>query len=304
MRSSGLSVRLILYALIGSLLVHGMVFSVPSTVSAQTRELLVGIEPEHNIFDQVENYRALSAYLSEKVDVQIKLTIMSRYGEITKRFKSLHLDGAFLSSYTAALSINELGLKPVASPVGHGGESTSRGYIIVREDSGIQTVADMQGKSIVYVDPASTEGYVFPLSQLNKNGITDPDGYFSRSSFAGSHASTVFAVLDSRADIGAVKDTAYLKLIQKDRSIENELSVIATSPGVPETTLCVRSDLDPDLQQNLESVLLNMDKNDQGKKVLKKFGALRFVKTGKDDFKVILKMAGEAGINLSIPGSR
>ena len=299
-----MSARLKLYSIVISVFVYIVVFSAQSTVSAQTRELLLGVEPEHNIFDQVENYRTLSKYLSDKLDVQINLTIMSRFGEITKRFKTLHLDGAFLSSYTAALSIHELGLEPVASPVALGGESTSRGYIIVRKDSGIKTISDMKGKSIVYVDSASTEGYVFPLSQVNKNGTNDPDGYFSHSSFSGSHASAIFAVLDSRADIGAVKDTAYMKVVKKDPSIENELTVIATSPDVPETTLCVRSELDVDLRQKLEKALLNMDKNDQGKKVLENIAALRFVKTGKDNFGIITKMAGEAGITLSVSGNR
>lgn len=300
-----MSARLKLYSIVFSVfVVFIVVFAAQSTVSAQTRELLLGIEPEHNIFDQVENYRTLSAYLADKLDVKINLTIMSRYGEITKRFKSLHLDGAFLSSYTAVLSIHELGLEPVASPVGLGGESTSRGYIIVRKDSGIKTISDMKGKSIVYVDPASTEGYVFPLSQVIKKGTDDPDRYFSRSSFSGSHASVIFAVLDSRADIGAVKDTAYMKQVKKDPSIENELTVIAASPDVPETTLCVRSDLAADLRQNLEKVMLNMHENDQGKKVLENIAALRFVKTGKDDFEIITKMAGEAGIDLSVSGNR
>ncbi|HHO49170.1 MAG TPA: hypothetical protein ENN06_12100 [Desulfobacteraceae bacterium] len=76
----------------------------------QPDELLLGIEPEHNIFDQMERYRLLAAYLSDQLGVQVKLTIMSRYGEVIKRFKSLRLDGAFLTSYTAHLGIKELNL--------------------------------------------------------------------------------------------------------------------------------------------------------------------------------------------------
>ena len=100
-------------------------------VFGQEQEILLGIEPEHNIFDQVERYRLLARYLSEQLGIKVDLTIMSRYGEVIKRFRAKRLDGAFLSSYTATMGIQELNLEPVVSPVNFTGESTSHGYIFV-----------------------------------------------------------------------------------------------------------------------------------------------------------------------------
>lgn len=260
----------------------------------QTEELLIGIEPEHNIFDQVERYRSLAEYLSDQLGVKVNLTIMSRYGEVIKRFRARKLDGAFLSSYTATLGIQELGLLPLVSPVNLNGESTSRGYLLVRNDSGIQDVTDMAGSSMVFVDPATMEGYLFPLAYLHRHGVTDTSSFFHRSYFSGSHASVIFAVLDGRADIGAAKDTVFRKLVSNDPTISQELRVIAESPQVPEVTLCVRSELDRDLREKLGAVLLYMEKTSRGKKVLKEFEALRFIKTGSADFDKVEEMALEA----------
>lgn len=268
--------------------------ALPAPATGQTEELLLGIEPEHNIFDQMERYRHLAAYLSDQLGVKVNLTIMSRYGEVIKRFKSLRLDGAFLTSYTATLGIRELGLEPVANPVNLRGETTSQGYIFVRKDSGIRNVVDMRGKSIVFVDPATMEGYLFPLAYLRQQGVTDFHRFFNRFYSAGSHASAIFSVLDGRADIGAAKNTVYGELVHHDPSIRQELDIIAQSPKVPEITLCMTNEIDKDLRARLSAVLLRMDTTSQGKKVLQQFRALRFVKANKADFAKIEEMAQEA----------
>lgn len=275
----------------------------PGSAADGPEELLLGIEPEHNIFDQMERHRHLAAYLSGQLDVKVKLTIMSRYGEVIKRFKSLRLDGAFLTSYTAHLGIRELDLEPVANPVNLNGESTSQGLIFVRQDSGIRDTKDMQGKSIVFVDPATMEGYLFPLAYFRQQGVTDSNRFFSRFYFSGSHASTIFAVLDGRADIGSAKNTVFNKLVKADPSISQELRIIARSPKVPEVTLCLRKELGPSIREKLSAALLNMDRTGEGKKVLAQFEALRFIPSNRSDFDIIEQMAQEARESIAEHGS-
>lgn len=270
-------------------------------VSHPMEEILIGIEPEHNIFDQMQRYRFLADYLSDQLGVKVRLTIMSRYGEVLKRFRGRNLDGAFLSSYTAVLGIREMGLRAIASPVNLNGESTSRGFVFVRKDSDMRNGTDFRQKSMVFVDPSSMEGYLFPLAYFHAQGMKDPAIFFSRYYFSGSHASTIFAVLDGRADIGAAKDTVYNRLVDNDPSIGMELEVLQQSAMVPETTLCVRSELDRDFREKLSAILLHMEKTSRGKKVLKQFEALRFIKTKNEDFSKIEEMARESGVPIADP---
>jgi len=303
MRLISLSARSFSRSLIACLLIC-LVFSaaIPVIAFGKPKELLFGIEPEHNIFNQMERYRYLADYLSDQLGVKVKLTIMSRYGEVIKRFKTLKLDGAFLTSYTATMGIKELHLEPVANPVNLSGESTSQGYIFVRKDSGISNILDMEGGNIVFVDPATMEGYLFPLAFLRQHGVKDINRFFQRYYFSGSHVSAIFAVLDGRADIGAAKDTFYSNLVKSDPSIEQELEIIARSPKVPEVTLCIKSGIDQDLREKLGRVLLHMDKTPDGIKVLQRFKAIRFIESKKADFVIIEKMAQRALGALTVHG--
>jgi phosphonate transport system substrate-binding protein len=160
----------------------------------------------------------------------------------------------------------------------------------------------MRGKSVVFVDKATTEGYVFAMALFRRHGVEDLDSYFNRHYFSGSHASAVFAVLDGRADVGSAKDTVYDQLVSRDRSIGSELSIIATSPPVPEVTLCIKSDLEPELLEKLRTSLLTMDQTIEGHRVLKKLAARRFVPANPDDFAVVSEMAEDAGVNMPSDG--
>ena len=42
---------------------------------------------------------------------------------------------------------------------------------IVRKDSGIKDFQDIKGKTVAFVDPSSTSGYLFPGAHLINEGI-------------------------------------------------------------------------------------------------------------------------------------
>lgn len=270
----------------------------PAGALGSTRELVIGIEPEHNIFTQMEKYGQLADYLTEKSGIPIRLTIMSRYGEVLQRFKALHLDGAFLNSYTATLAIDELGMEPIVRPINLAGGATAHGLIFTRRDSAIHRIAEMRGKSFAFVDPATTEGYLFPLALLKKHGVADIKTFFSHHFFTGSHASAISAVLDGRADLGVAKDRVYNITVTKDPSIAKELVILEESPPTPETTLCLKQDLPADLKKRLTDIILGMDQSSEGREVLKTIGLSRFTRAGKADFDIVRQMKKEAGLLL------
>ncbi|VAX29855.1 hypothetical protein MNBD_NITROSPIRAE02-1551 [hydrothermal vent metagenome] len=262
---------------------------------AEDRELLIGLIPEQNIFKQIERYKPLARYLSEKTGITVRLTILSRYGDIIDRFVQRGLDGAFFGDLTGALAIEKLYIEPVVRPVNLDGSTYSYGYIIVRNDSGIKTVADMRGKVLAFVDRATVTGYLFPLSYFRSHGVKNLNDFFSEFYFTGSHDSSVYAVLDGRADIGCVKNTIYNNLISRDPTIKTELRIIAKSPLMPESTLCLRKDLPEDIKKMIKEVLLTMDRNDEGRQILAKLQARRFIEASVEDFKPVYEMLKTVG---------
>jgi len=265
---------------------------------AVQQKLLIGLIPEMNVFKQKERFRLLGDYLSKKTGVEVKFTILSRYGNIIDRFTAENMDGAFFGSFTGALAIEKLGVVPLARPVNLDNTSSYRGYLFVRRDSKIRDVSGMKGKRMAFVEKATTAGYVFPLAYLKEQGVKDVDHFFSSSYFAGSHDAAIHAVLEGQADIGAAKHSIYDRVKIDDPRVARDLVIIAESPWVPSNGLCVRKGLNKGLQQKLKQALLDLDKDPEGVAVLQQFGALRFIDTTISDYRPVFEMAKKAGIDI------
>jgi phosphonate transport system substrate-binding protein len=186
----------------------------------------------------------------------------------------------------------------VARPVNLDGTSTYHGYIFVRKESGIRGAADMRGKRFAFVERATTAGYLFPLAYFRASGITDLQSYLGSSIFAGSHDAAILAVLNKEADIGAAKNTIYDQLAGENPRIEKELVILASSGVVPQNCLAVRKDLDPALREELQRVLIDMEKDPEGAEVLHRFGARGFIATGDRDYGYLYTLAKQVDIDL------
>jgi phosphonate transport system substrate-binding protein len=265
---------------------------------AATRILRIGLIPEQNLFHQINRYEPLAAYLSTRVGATVELKVLPRYGDVIDDFVSSSLDGAFLGSLSGALAIVRLDVEPLARPQRPDGSSTYHGVVFVRRDSGIATGADMKGKRFVFVDTMTTAGWLLPLHYFKTQGIDDYRSWFKEFYFAGTHDGAIFDVLKGRADVGAAKSTVFDELARDSSRISEELSILAASPEVPANGLFVRKGLDGTLKNRLKLALLSMDQDEEAGKVLRAFGASRFIESTPEDYTAVFEFAKSVGIDL------
>jgi phosphonate transport system substrate-binding protein len=81
----------------------------------------------------------------------------------------------------------------------------SKGYysvFYVLAKSPYKTIDDLKGKNLGLVDPNSTSGHNMPRYKLNQMDI-NPDTYFSKVQFIGSHENAVLALAQGTVDVAA-----------------------------------------------------------------------------------------------------
>lgn len=279
------------------LIIIALFFIFLSSVSYAV-ELTIGLIPEQNVFRQMQRYKPMGEYIEKKTGIKVNFTILSRYGNIIESFKIEKMDGAFWGSFTGALAINQLDIEPIARPLWLDGTSTYHGYIFVKKNGSIKGVADMKRKTIAFVEKATTAGYVFPMAYFRENDIKNIDSYFKEYYFAGSHDATIHAVLNDEADIGCAKNTIYNIVAKNDPRVKEELVILAESPVVPSNGLAIRKDLNSEIKKKLIDVLIKMHGDKEGKETLRKFGAVKFIQTTREDYKPVFDIARKAGIDL------
>ena len=261
--------------------------------------LLIGLIPEQNLFRQMERYEPLGEYLSRKTGTKVTFKILPRYGNIIDSFKSSGLDGAFFGSFTYTLAHAKVGVEVLARPVALDNTSTYYGMIFARKDSRIRTARDMKGKRFAFVDKATTAGYLLPLDYFHKYGISNYEEFLKEAYFTGTHEDAISDVLNRKADIGAAKNTVFQRLAMADPRIMKELVVLERSPDVPENALALRKDIDASVRDLLKESLLTMHLDPDGKKVLERFGALKFIETTNKEYDVVRKYAEDIHLNLA-----
>ncbi len=270
----------------------------PEAEAGREKTFLIGLIPEQNIFKQMERYEPLASYLSKKVGMKIRLTVLPRYGNIINNFVSTGLDGAFFGSFTYTLAHKKLGVEVLARPLSLDGTSTYHGLIFVRKDSGIKSIHQMAGKRFAFVDKATTAGYLLPLAYFQEHG-KDYRTFLKESYFTGTHEDAIFDVLNKKADVGAAKNTVYERVAASNDRIKKELVILERCPDVPENALAVRKDLDTPMKKKLKEALLTMHKDPEGMAILKVFGAQRFIETNETDYQPVYRYAEKIKLNLA-----
>jgi len=270
-------------------------------ITEATADLVIALLPERNVFEQKMKFLPLQGYLSEHLGIEVYFKLLDNYELIFTELLDGKVDGGFWGSMNGAIAQIRGGIEILARPVWLDGTSTYWGYIYTRKGTGITgDPKTWSGRSIAFVNKATTAGFLYPLSLLRQAGITaDPADYFSRAIFSGSHDASLLAVYQGDVDMGASKNTVFNEFIVKNPEIGESIIIVAESPEVPSNGLGVRPSLSEDLKERLKNILVTMHESPEGRETLRKFGAERFVETSFEDYRPVIDMAGQAGIDLA-----
>ncbi|HEX9244761.1 MAG TPA: phosphate/phosphite/phosphonate ABC transporter substrate-binding protein [bacterium] len=143
-----------------------------------------------------------------------------------------------------------------------------RAEIIAQANSGVNSLADLQGKRFAFVDPASTSGYLFPLAGLKKAAY-DPQKFFGQTVFAGSHNNVVLAVYQGRVDAGAVYEDARGSVQKTLPDVMQKVKVVWRSDPIPNDTVSLREGLPAEVKDRVTKALLRFSEQPAGLDALK-----------------------------------
>jgi phosphate/phosphite/phosphonate ABC transporter binding protein len=261
------------------------------------RKIVIALVPAINIVEQETRYRPLIQYLTRKSGIPMEVKYAPTYRAIVRDFSKKSFDGAFLGSFAYALVHNRTPLEVLARPE-ENGKSSYRGILFVRKDSRIKSFRDLRGKTFCFVDKATTAGYLFPLIYFKEHGIDRPDTFLKKIVYSGTHDASIKSVLNRDADAGVAKNLVFQDVSQEHPRVRRELEVLASSLPVPTNGLSVRKDVDWDMKEDLKRILLQMDQDTEGREVLKRFGADRFLPTSDGDYRNLYAMIKRLGLDL------
>ncbi|NRI65839.1 phosphate/phosphite/phosphonate ABC transporter substrate-binding protein [Rhodococcus sp. MS16] len=216
------------------------------------------------------------------------------YLGVVEAVRNGFVDVAVLSPFSAALAFKTGSVEPILA---WNGAPDPASYCLAKSDSTIQSVTDIKGHQVAFVDPGSTTGYFMPKAMMAEAGLTDGTDY--KSTFAGGHDSAVLALMNGNVDVACTARQLYTSFIAGGMFTADDVRIVGQSAPIPVgVSIVARSGLDSETRDAIKDNLPAMlSANPEASKILGVGGTY----TADPDFSVyepLVTIAEAAGVDL------
>lgn len=232
--------------------------AVAFTPALAAQPLTIGLIPAEDSQAMIESSRQVLDSLQKQLGMEVKPFVATDYNGVIEALRSKKLDVAYLGPFSYVLATSVADVEAFAVAVTKKtGQSAYKSVIIARKDSGLAKTADLKGRTFAFVDPTSASGHLFPKAGLLQAGY-DPESFFGRVIFSGSHDASILAVANKKVDAAAVADRILASAIAKGQVKQDDLEIVWSSNPIPESPMVWRKDLDPALKAKIAQALANV----------------------------------------------
>ena len=236
------------------------------------RPIVLAFTPSVESATIATNGAAIKSALERATGLAWKVTVMSSYAAQVEGMCSGAIDVGFFAPLQMTLLIGKQCGTPVLAALRKDDTgqlaTTYKSQILVRTDSGINSLADLKGKKFAFVDALSASGYVYPTLVIKNKTGQEPKTFFSQTIFAGGHPQAALAVYNKQVDGAATFIDARDSLVAANPDIKTATKVIETAGPIPNDGVALRKGFPDDLGKTVTQALIDYSKDTGGAKIL------------------------------------
>lgn len=272
----------------------GVAVSAMLVLPAAAGELVMGLIPAENNEEMIKQFEPMRAYLESKTGQKVKVFTATDYAGVIEAMRKKRVDIAWFGPLSYYLAEQEAGAEAFAAGIRKGSDShTYKSIFVVPGDSSAKTLQDLKGKSVAFVDPASTSGGLMPTFMVKKATGLMPQDFFGKFTYAGSHDAAELAVKNKTVDAAADNDITYPKMLKKGLITKETNRILLESDPLPGSPLCYRKGLSREMKTKIQEAILNAHKDIQ----VSGYGDLsHYVAVTPQDYQVVRDMVRELGL--------
>ena len=216
----------------------------------------------------VKGGQEVAKLLQKETGLHFKTSVATSYAAVIEAMGAGKVDIGWLATFSYVLAKDKYDVE-LLLVVQRFGSPFYRGQIMVRVDSGINSLDNLQGKRFAFVDPASTSGHLYPKTLLLSKGL-DPKTFFGKTIFVGSHNAVVLSIYKGEVDGGAAYDGSRAAVAKTYPDVFEKIKVLAYTKEIPNDTVSVRKELPEGLKVKLRNGLKKISDSPKGSKILKR----------------------------------
>ena len=188
-------------------------------------------------------YKPLAEYLGKSLGRKVRLYTVDSWEGLAKSLAAGETDIALMGPWGYVLANHVADAQAVASIL-YDGKPEYRAVMITHPGSGIQSIADLKGRTFAFGDKGSTSGYLIPYYHFQKNGI-DPEQYLGKVLYT-KHQAIEMQVTRGELDAGADYNRNRDAMVSEGLIKAADSVIFWTSDPLPNDAVAVRAGLAKD----------------------------------------------------------
>ncbi|MDO9425108.1 MAG: phosphate/phosphite/phosphonate ABC transporter substrate-binding protein [Methylobacter sp.] len=254
--------------------------------SAQSRskapKYIIAIHPLHNPKLLFEIYGPIVDFLNANIpEADFTLEASRNYEEFDKKLYNGYFDFAMPNPYQTVNSLKH-GYRVFGKMAD---DDDFRGIILVRRDSGINTVADLKGKTVSYPAPTALAATMMPQYYLHTHGIDINRDIENR--YVGSQESSIINVLRGHVAAAATWLVPWKTFSKENPQLADQLEVKWRTEPLQNNGWVVRKNLPTEVTNKFATLLFNLDRHQQGREMLARIPVSRFEPANDDSYEPV-----------------
>ncbi len=261
----------------------------------------IAYAPNESTEQSTDARNGLAEDLSEVLGCEVEEIQASDYNAIIEALRTDKADMAYMGPLALALGVDRAGIEPIVMKAEDGDPEKAIYHSVLitsAANEDINSIEDIKGKTMAFVDPDSTSGNLvptaeimkaFPDEELNSERLHTNGDFFEAVSFSGSHQAGLQAVIKGDIDIAPISDQILVSEIANGNANEEDVKIIHESGAIPAEAMVVAESVDDETRQILKDFLTSYDNEEYFTQVIKKEGA-RFVECDMTDYEPIIEL--------------
>jgi len=262
-----------------SILILVFVFLFCANLEAAQNTITMSKVTSH-FHEKYQELKPLITYVAKQLKhmgIKKAKVLLARNNQALIEFvKEAKVDLVTETPFSSILFVKKAGMKILLRSWKEGVPSY-HSVIFVRKSSGIDSIDDLKGKVIAFEDPGSTTGYFLPKAAIMREGLelvelnnyrekppSDKIGYC----FAKGEVNIVHWVHKGVVAGGVLDNLEYQNPEKVPVRFLPDFTIIYATEDVPRALILIRRNMDPQLQEEIKRIFLNMKLSQEGRRVM------------------------------------
>ncbi len=262
----------------------------PLTGICANTPLKVGIFPRRNVSTTYRIFTPLLRHLGTRLNREVQLITARDFPSFWQALKTQQFDLVHFNQYHYILAHEMLGYDAIVRN-SEFGQSTIAGSLVVRKDSGIESIPDLKGKTILFGGGhRAMQSYIAARWLLQNDGLMTSD-YETR--FALNPPNAIISTYLGQTDAAGIGDVV-IRLEAVKRTIDvREMRYLAKTKPMPHLPWAVHPDVDISTRQALQDSMVALSGDPSGQALLDTAKLSGIVATQDADYDVQRQMVRE-----------